>query len=105
MKRAQLILLVVLTLTAITAVFLRPSHRTPLEIARLSESLVISKVHAYHRSRTESALIAVKDAIANHRKVLERSDLPHEAREALERNLYEHGFIVRGIAHNDHLKL
>jgi hypothetical protein len=106
MKRAHVIpLIVFLVLTLITVLLLRQRHQTLLEIARLSESLVISKVQAYHHNPTESALAAVRDAIANHRKVLERSDLPRDANEAMERNLYEQIFIVRGIAHNDDLKL
>jgi hypothetical protein len=101
---------VVWVIAAVAAVLLvllllLPREKSPIEIVRLSEALVIVKVQAYHQHPSPTTLAAVKDAIANHRKAIERAQLPAKARETMEQSLYEQIFIVRGIAHNDDLKL
>jgi len=86
-------------------ILLRSPQKSPIEIVRLSESLLMSKVHEYYRNPNETTLGAVRESVANHRKVIERADLPPEAREAADENLRQQLFIVRGIARNDSLEL
>jgi len=105
MKRTPLISLGLGLAALAVMVLLWPSQNAPTEIVRLSESLLISKVHDYYRNPSESTLAAVRDTIANHKKVIDRAELPRESREAAAENLRQQLSIVRGIARNDHLKL
>jgi hypothetical protein len=89
----------------VIAVLQQSKHQTPFEIARLSESLVISRVDAYCRNQSEPNFAAVKVAIANHRVVLGCINLSREAREVMEVNLNQQIWIVRTIARNYDLKL
>jgi hypothetical protein len=106
MKRIRTVWIIAgIAVASLALVFLLPRQKSPAEVVRLSETLLATKVQAYYRSPNPTTLAEVKDAVADHRKTIERSELPPEAREAAERNLYEQVFIVRGIAKNDDLKL
>src|SRR5688572_10398904 len=104
-RRVAISLCVGLVAALIFAILVQSAHKTPVEIARLSESLVMSKVHAYYRAPSEATLAAAKAAITNHRKVIEGAGLSQADRETMERNLHEQTSIVRSIARNWNLEL
>jgi len=105
MKRVFVISSLVVLAAVLVALIAFSRQKSPLEIVRLSEALVSAKVQTYYRHPNAANLMAVTDAIANHRKAIERARLPRDVREAMDRNLDDQIWIVRGIAHNDHLKL
>jgi hypothetical protein len=89
----------------VAAIFIWRPDRSPAEVARLSESLVVAKVRAYYQDPRAANLAAVREVVTTHRKIIQRADLAREAREALEQNLNEQILIVCAIAHNYDLKL
>src|SRR4051812_6656259 len=75
--------------------FILPPRKAPAEMVCRSEALLSAKVKAYHQQPSPTTLALVRVAIANHRNAIEQSRLTPDAREALERSLYEQINIVR----------